>query len=88
MQDTGLITSAVITTEGSTATFALGAGLPAWSVLSETSLLFSLEKAILQNSFTILTVKHEYQDAVQLLAQIKLDSIAAIISQTMQDGDI
>ena len=30
----------------------------------------------------------EKHDAIKLLAQIKLDSIANIISQAMQDGDL
>ena len=33
-------------------------------------------------------VKQEKHDAIKLLAQSKLDSIADIISQVMQDGDI
>ena len=34
------------------------------------------------------TVKQEKHNAIKLLAQSKLDSIANIISQAMQDGDI
>ena len=33
-------------------------------------------------------MKQEKHDAIKLLAQSKLDSIADIISQAMQDGDI
>ena len=33
-------------------------------------------------------MKQEKNDAIKLLAQSKLDSIADIISQAMQDGDI
>ena len=33
-------------------------------------------------------MKQEKHDAIRLLAQSKLDSIADIISQAMQDGDI
>ena len=36
----------------------------------------------------IFTVKQEKHNAIKLLAQSKLDSIANIISQAMQDGDI
>ena len=36
----------------------------------------------------LFTVKQEKHDAIKLLAQSKLNSIANIISQAMQDGDI
>ena len=39
-------------------------------------------------SLKIFTVKQEKRDSIKLLAQAKLDSIANIISQAMQDGDI
>ena len=39
-------------------------------------------------SLKIFTVKQEKHDAIKLLSQSKLDSIANIISQAMQDGDI
>ena len=39
-------------------------------------------------SFKILTVEQEKHIAIKLLAQSKLDSIADIISEAMQDGDI
>ena len=86
--DTGLITSTVITGEISTAAFAIGVGLPVGIALSGTSLLFSPTTAITQKFFKIFTVKQEKHDAIKLLAQSKLDSIANIISQAMQDGDI
>ena len=38
--------------------------------------------------FKIFTVKQEKHDAIKLLAQSKLGSIADIISQAMQTGDI
>ena len=41
-----------------------------------------------EQSFKNFTVKQEKHDAFKLLAQSKLDSIANIISQAMQDGDI
>ena len=84
----GLITSTVITGRISTAAFASGLGLPVGIALSRTSLLLSLATAITRNSFKIFTVKQEKHDAVKLLAQSKLDSIANIISQAMQDEDI
>ena len=86
--DTGLITSTVITGEISIAAFASGVGLPVGIALSGTSLLLSLATAIAGKSFKIFTVKQEKHDAIKLLAQSKLDSIANIISQAMQDEDI
>ena len=68
--------------------FASGVGLPVGTALSGTSLLLSLATAITQKYFKILTVKQEKHDAIKLLAQSKLDSIANIISQAEQDGDI
>ena len=86
--DTGLITSTVITGRISIAAFASGLGLPVGIALNRTSLLLSLATAITRNSFKIFTVKQEKHDAVKLLAQSNLDSIANIISHAMQDEDI
>ena len=86
--DTGLITSTVITGGISIAAFANDVGLPVGIALSETSLLLSLATTITRKSFKIFTVKQEKHDAINLLAQSKLDSITNIISQAMQDGDI
>ena len=86
--DTGLITSTVITGGISIAAFANGVGLPVGIALSGTSLLLSLETAITRKSFKIFTVKQEKHDAIKLLAKSKLDNMANIISQAMQDGDI
>ena len=86
--DTGLITSTVITGGISITAFASGAGLPVGIALSGTSVLIFLATAITRNSFKIFTLKQEKHDAIKLLAQSKLDSIANIISQAMQDGDI
>ena len=83
-----LITSTVVTGGISIAAFASGVGLPVGIALSGTSLLLSLATAITRKSFKIFTVKQEKHDAIKLLAQSKLDSIANIISQAMQDGDI
>ena len=85
--DTGLITSTVITGGISIAAFASGVGLPVGIALSGTSLLLSLATAITRKSFKIFTVKQEKHDAIKLLAQSKLDSIANIILQAMQDED-
>ena len=86
--DTGLITSTVITGGISIAALASGIGLPVGMALGGTSLLLSLTTAITRKSFKIFTVKQEKHDAIKLLAQSKLDSIANIISQAMQHGDI
>ena len=72
----------------SIAAFASKVGLPVSIAFSGTSLLLSLATAITWKSFKTLTVKQEKHGAVKLLAQSKLDSIANIISQEMQDGDI
>ena len=88
LADTGLITSMMITGGISIAAFASGVGLPVGIALSGTSLLLSLVNAITQKSFKIFTVKQEKHDAIKLLAQTKLDSIANIISHTVQDRDI
>ena len=86
--DTGLVTTTIITGGISIAAFASGVGLPVGSALIGTSLLLSLAAAITRKSFKIFTVKQEKHDAIKLLAQSKLDRIANIILQAMQDGDI
>ena len=86
--DTGLIPSTMITGGISIAAFASGVELPVGIALSGTSLLFFLAAAVTQKSFKIFTVKQEKHDAIKLLAQSKLGSIANIILQAMQDGDI
>ena len=86
--DTVLITSTVITGGISIAAFATSAGLPVGIALSGTSPLLSLATAITRKSFKISTIKQEKHDSIKLLAQSKLDSIANIISQAMQDGDL
>ena len=86
--DTGLITMTVITGGISIAAFASGVGLPVGIALSVTSLLLSPGTATTRMFFKIFIVKQEKHDAIKLLAQSKLDSIANIISQAMQSGDI
>ena len=86
--DTGLIPSTVIAGGISVKAFASSVGLPVGTALSGTSLLLSLATAITQKSFKIFTVKQEKRDAIKLLAQSKLDNIANIISQAIQDGHI
>ena len=86
--ETGLIISTVITGGISIAAFASGVGLPVGIALSGTSLLLSLVTAITQKYFKTFTVNQEKHSVIKLLAQSKLDSIANIISQAMQDGDI
>ena len=86
--DTGLNTSTMITGGTSIAAFASGFGLPVGMGLSGTSLLLFLATAITRKSFKIFTVKQQKHDPIKLPAQSKLDSIANVISQAMQDGDI
>ena len=78
--DTGLITSTVITGGISIAAFASGVGLPVGIALSGTSPLLSLATFFTRISFKTFTVKQGKHDAIKLLAQSKLDSIANIIS--------
>ena len=61
--------------------------MPVGITLSGTSLLLSLATAITRKFFKTFTVKQEKHDSIKLLAQSKLDSIANVISQAMQDGD-
>ena len=68
--------------------FASAVDLSVGIALSGTSLRFSLAIAVTQKSFKILTVKLEKNNAIKLLSQSNLDSLADINSQTMQDGDI
>ena len=69
----------------SIAPFARVVGLPVVIALHGTTLLFSS----LRKSFKIFIFNQEKHDATQLLAaQSKLDSIANIISQAMQDREI
>ena len=86
--DTGLITSTVITGGVSIAAFASGVGLPVGITLGGTSLLLSLATVITRKSFKTFTIKQEKHDAIKLFTPSKLDSVADIISQAMQDGDI
>ena len=57
VQDTGLLTSAVITGVISTAGFEVGAGLPLGIAVSWTTLLFSLAAVITLKSFKIFTMQ-------------------------------
>ena len=86
--DTGLITSTVTAGRISIVAFASGMGLPVGIALGGTSLILSLATIITQKSFKTFTVNQEKHNSIKLLAQSKLDSMANIISQAMQDGDI
>ena len=86
--DTNLIISTMITGVIWIAAFASGVGLPLGLALSGTSLLLSLATVITRKSSKTFTMKQEKHDTIKLLAQSKLDSIADIISQAMQDEDI
>ena len=72
----------------SIAAFARGVGLPAGAAIGGTSLLLSLATIITQKSFKTFIVKQEKRNFIKFFAQSKLDSIANIILQAMQDGDI
>ena len=85
--DTGLITSTAITGGISIAAFASGVGLPVGAALSRTNLLLSLATVITRKSFKTSTIKQVKHNSIKLLAQSKLDNIANIISQAMQDGN-
>ena len=85
--DTGLITSTAITGEISIAAFASGVGLPVGAPLGRTNLLLSLATVITRKSFKTSTIKQVKHNSIKLLAQSKLDNIANIISQAMQDGN-
>ena len=82
--DTGLITLTAIIGGISIAAFASGVDLPVGVALSRTSLLLSLAIVITRKSFKTFTVKQEKHDAIKLLAQSKLDSIANVISKVKQ----
>ena len=49
---------------------------------------FSLARAVTRKSFKILTVKLEKHNGINLLPQSSWDSLADIISRTMQDREI
>ena len=55
---------------------------------SETSSFFFLVTVTTGKSFKIFTINQEKHNAIKLLAQSKLDNIADIVSQAMQDEDI
>ena len=76
--NTGLIISKLTTGGISIAAFASGVALSVFIALSETSLLLSLATVITRKSFKTFTVKQEKQDAIKLLAQSKLHSMANI----------
>ena len=78
----------MITGGFSIAAFVSGIGLPVGIALSGTSLRLSLSTSITRKTFKIFTVKQEKHDAIKLLAQGKLESIANIILQAMQGEDI
>ena len=83
--DTGLIASAFITRYVSIAVFASDVGLSVGISLKGTSPLLSVATTGTRKPFKILTVNQEKHDAFKPLGQSKLDSIADVISQTMQE---
>ena len=86
--DTGLVTSAVIAGGASIPVFARAAGFPVGAALGGLGVALFLLTVATRKFSRNQTVKQGKHDVVMLLAQSKLDSIADIISQAMQDGDM
>ena len=86
--DIGSVTSAVIAGGDSIPAFASGAGLPVGAALGRLGVVISLLTVATRNISGSQTVKQGRHDAIMLLAQSKLESIADIISKAMEDGDI
>ena len=86
--DIGSITSAGIAGGASIPAFASGAGLPVGAALGGLGVVLSLLTVATRKFSWSQMVKQGKHDAIMLLAQSKLDSIADIISQAMQDRDI
>ena len=68
--------------------FASGAGLPVGAALGGFGVVFSLLTVATRKFSRGQTAKQGKHNAIMVLAQSKLGSIADIISQAMQDGDI
>ena len=77
--DTGVITSTMITGGISIASFVSVVDLFVGIALCGTSLILSLITTITRKSSRTFTVKPEKHDAIKLLVQSKLNSIADII---------
>ena len=86
--DTSLIASAVIAGGASIPAFASVAGLLVGAALSRLGVVLSFLTVATRKFSRSQSVKQGKHDAIMLLAQSKLDSIANIISLAMQDGDI
>ena len=86
--DTSLFTSSAITGGTSIPAFASGVGVAIGAALGGMSEYFSLSAIATWKYSRSLTVKQGKHNAIKLLALSKLDSIADIISQAMQDGEI
>ena len=86
--ETGLITSTMLTGGIPIAALASSVGLPIGIAFSGTSLLLSLKTPATRKYLKTSIVTQEKHDSIKLLAQGKLDCIANIISQVMQDGGI
>ena len=85
---TGLITSAVIAGGTAIPAFASSAGLPIGAALGGLEVVLSFLTVATRKFSRGQTVKQWKHNSIMLLAQSKLGSIADIISQTMQDGDV
>ena len=86
--NTGLITSAAVTGGASVPVLASGVCLPVGIAKGGFGVVLSLSMVATRKYSRSLTVKQEKHNAIKRLAQSKLDSIADIILQAMQDGDI
>ena len=86
--DIGLTTSSAIAEGTSIAAFASGIGVPVSAALGGIGVVLSLSTIGIRKSSGSSMVKQGKRDAIKLLAQAKLDSIADIISEAMQDGNI
>ena len=86
--ETGSTTSAVIAGGASIPAFDSGAGLPVGAALGGLGVALSLLTVATRKFSRGQTAKQGKHDVIMVLAQSKLDSIADINSQAMQDGDI
>ena len=88
IEDTGLITLTVLTGGISIAALASRVGLPVSIALGKAGPLFSPMTPTTRKYVKASIVAREKYDSIKLLSQDKLDSIANIILQAVQDRDI
>ena len=88
IRDTSLLTSTVLTGGISIAAFASGVGLPVRIALGRVRLPFSFMAPATRKYLKASIVAQEKHHSIKLLSQGKLDNMANIISQAIQDGHI